>query len=551
MKRLIFYYSIILLMFVFYDSYNCFSQSNIPSRNPQQVYYLLKKNNALDNYMFDVVNDVVNRLILAANNWKDYQINGKYKQDIINIYLFDSKSLPNSLILPIGQSNLDLSYVVNTGVADEESKIILIDTCLFKEYIASTYMHYYESTSFTNAVAMLKIYGLEKFEKLWNPSLNLSLTKKHEKLDYLFRGMIAFIIGHEMAHIYYGKKSYTKVLPNQFKGKDKYRQFVCSSILDKSYQERRELENKCDAYCVGLLSKILFPKDIFNNPYLWYELGAENFALYNLSCEIVTISIVIENKKMLYLAGLDNNLVEELSSLKRQKPKIIKAFFPPGHPSSYKRLSKTLTLLRHSKYSISHEKRYEPDPIADILDYTLKQQCKELQQKYKKKNEFKNHKKRDQSESELNREKERRKGLKGNADRSWASKTKTYSYPQTNPFQSFSGTYGKAKLDWLIAGNPHTAIINTFGNTGVVDVAFFDQKFGINLTVRQDLVLHYSQGNWFYVGSNPRYTHNGLIALNYSPDIFKLEPLNIGGWSIVAMCDTKFACAPVTTTPIR
>jgi len=367
-----------------------------------QVYHLLRKSNILDNYMIEIVDDVVNRLMLVANNWKGYQINGAYKPDMINIYLFNRQALPNNLILPIGQPNLNLSYVVKTGVVDEESKIILIDTCLFKEFIASTFLHVNRSTSFANAVAMVQIYGLEKFENLWSPLLNRSLTKKHEKLNYLFRGMVALIIGYEMGHIYFGKKSYTQVLPTQFKGQDKYRQFACSSILDKSYQERREVKDKCDHYCVSLLSKILFPKNIFNNQYLWYELGSEWFALYSLYCKIIPAYTVFGNNKFLYLAGLDNNLVKELSRLKRKNSKVINVLFPLDHPSSFKRLTKTLNLLRKSKYSINHGKRFFPDPIATILDCTLQQECEKLQQMYEKQNKCNAHKERELLELEHN-----------------------------------------------------------------------------------------------------------------------------------------------------
>ena len=124
------------------------------------------------------------------------------------------------------------------------------------------------------------------------------------------------------------------------------------------------------------------------------------------------------------------------------------------------------------------------------------------------------------------------------------------SQPRTNLSRSFSGIHGQARLDWVVVGVAYTANIQTFGSTGVAKVRFFSPVRGCNVIVRENLRLKYYQGNWFYIGFNPKWAHNGFPAL-YSPDAFKLVPSPMGGVSIVEVCDRQWGCTPITTTPLR
>ena len=156
-------------------------------------------------------------------------------------------------------------------------------------------------------------------------------------------------------------------------------------------------------------------------------------------------------------------------------------------------------------------------------------------------NELKAQKERDQLEAALKRERAEMEAKRRH------SVIESPSQPKANPSQSFSGIHGEAMLEWVAIGVAHNAIIQTNGPTGVVNVSYFHPDLGVNVIIQQDLKLQYYQGNWFYVGSNPRWAHNGLAA-PYSPDTFKLAPSPMGGWSIVEVCDTQLVCAPVITS---
>ena len=111
----------------------------------------------------------------------------------------------------------------------------------------------------------------------------------------------------------------------------------------------------------------------------------------------------------------------------------------------------------------------------------------------------------------------------------------------------------QAKLDWVAGGVAYTAKIKTSGSTGEVEVEYVDPIRGVKLIVREDLRLQDYQGNRVFQGFNPRWVHDGSPALPpyYYPDTFRLAPSPMGGWSIVELCDTRWVCAPVTSTPLR
>jgi hypothetical protein len=129
--------------------------------------------------------------------------------------------------------------------------------------------------------------------------------------------------------------------------------------------------------------------------------------------------------------------------------------------------------------------------------------------------------------------------------------TNTPNLIQDIPTKTFAGINGKARLNWNIGTSAYIANIQLTGSTGIIDVGFYSPELGINVIIRQDLTLQDYRGDWFYVGSNPRYADTGVsAAATYFPDTFKLAPSSSGGWTIVATCDAQLACASVATTPL-
>jgi hypothetical protein len=125
----------------------------------------------------------------------------------------------------------------------------------------------------------------------------------------------------------------------------------------------------------------------------------------------------------------------------------------------------------------------------------------------------------------------------------------TVEQPPSQVQPQAQGITGQARLTWSIYGTPYEAVIQTFGQHGVVRVAYTGQS-GTVEQVDQDLVLEQGVNLLFYRGANPRYAGTSTPHPTYSPDAFRLVEMQSGVWSITEVCDEQGVCAPVQTQPI-
>jgi hypothetical protein len=96
--------------------------------------------------------------------------------------------------------------------------------------------------------------------------------------------------------------------------------------------------------------------------------------------------------------------------------------------------------------------------------------------------------------------------------------------------------HGDIVVSWIYEGAVHEATISLNGSSGYAQVAVQDALgLGIFYEVEQDLYLEERNGKEFYVGSGVRVlgNHNDFgVATAYSPDIFRIERLGGGRWTI-------------------
>jgi hypothetical protein len=116
---------------------------------------------------------------------------------------------------------------------------------------------------------------------------------------------------------------------------------------------------------------------------------------------------------------------------------------------------------------------------------------------------------------------------------------------ETEPATDFTGIHGRMQLTWNIEGYGYSAFMETAGQVGVVRVTYLDET-GQEVQVDQDLVLYQDANLRAYQGMDPRYAGTGTPHPSYAPDIFRLVELQSGRWSITEVCDTRYACAPVS-----
>jgi hypothetical protein len=103
----------------------------------------------------------------------------------------------------------------------------------------------------------------------------------------------------------------------------------------------------------------------------------------------------------------------------------------------------------------------------------------------------------------------------------------------------FGGVTGSTTVDWVGAdGNGYEAAIETFGQSGIATISFFDAT-GQFYQVEEDLTLLTDEAGPFYRGSSPRFLPSRSAATGYAPDDFRLTQRADGLWTFVAVCDAN------------
>jgi hypothetical protein len=171
------------------------------------IYRALVGSGALDDYLKDLTEEVMGQLVRVAREWPGYQVNGPYKPAYVNVYLVDSKRLSGQkLSLPPG-INLTEDNLKGSAWTDEDSATIFVDTGMLKKYLASVMRKLDTSMPLVRAVADVRVQGLDNIRPLWDPGANprLNLRVAVENWLNVYRGMLGFVLAHELGHIRIGR----------------------------------------------------------------------------------------------------------------------------------------------------------------------------------------------------------------------------------------------------------------------------------------------------------------------------------------------------------
>lgn len=109
--------------------------------------------------------------------------------------------------------------------------------------------------------------------------------------------------------------------------------------------------------------------------------------------------------------------------------------------------------------------------------------------------------------------------------------------------EEFTGISDSTTLSWVAGGVTYTAEIETDGEYGWAQVSY-ERPDGCDCGIDEDLTLTYTDGSWFYIGSDPTWVDSGESAADeYSPDAFRLVETADGEYWFDAVCDTQ-GCYP-------
>src|SRR5262245_5123012 len=88
----------------------------------------LVSSGVLDAYLQDLVDEVLGQLMRVARKWPGHQVNGPYKRTYVNVYLIDSKRLPEPALSVSSDFNLGKDELAGSVLTDEGSATIFVDT---------------------------------------------------------------------------------------------------------------------------------------------------------------------------------------------------------------------------------------------------------------------------------------------------------------------------------------------------------------------------------------------------------------------------------------
>lgn len=356
------------------------------SQKGSAIYQVLEERGLLEDYMTGEVSEIAGSLVEAAGHWPGFRINSPYAPGLINIYLIDSARLPEANLFK--EQGVDLaSYSLrDNAMAHEETGIIFVDTLLLKSLVATGQLIGEPNVDMTVAVGSIKAHGIDAFRKLWDPALNPALKAAEYTDQWVMfaSGALAFILAHEMGHIYLGESDDAlRRIPMRFRDKaDKDLHWACMDLVDKKYSSQQSIEQQADDFAVTLLSKILFPQGVLEKPMLRYDLGARLYIVYSLAGQFIEILYATESRNILAMMrlSLGSELYEELISARKPSSGkgSIHIFFPKSHPANIRRASVSLSRLNQSPYSPFYNDPSSTSQDIAIMEMLLSIECKNL-----------------------------------------------------------------------------------------------------------------------------------------------------------------------------
>ena len=359
-----------------------------PTATGAAVYQTLRDRGLLEDYLNDAVGEIAGTLVEASGHWPGYRLNGPYASGQVNIYLVDSSRLPEANVLEEYGIDLAPYSIRGNAMAHEETGILFVDTGLLKSLLVAAVLFGESGVDTPMAVGAIRARGIGAFRQIWDPSVNPALESAGyaDRWVMLSSGALAFILAHEMGHIYLGGTDVSqRRKPMRFEDKaDKDLHWACSDLVDDRYRAHQRIEQDADDFAVEILSKIQFPDGVLTRPLLRYELGARWYIVYSLSDQMVETLYATESQNVLSAMRqlLGAEVYEELIAARPSSGKgSIHVFFPKSHPANIRRASVSLGKLDQSPYSLYHDEPSSTSADIALFEMVLSMECRNLEER--------------------------------------------------------------------------------------------------------------------------------------------------------------------------
>ena len=366
------------------------AQEASPADGPA-IYRVLSGQGVLDDYLTPEVSEILATLVQAAGRWEAYAVNEPYRPGAVNVYLIDAARLPEPSPLAEFGVVLDregLSGQGGNARADEATGILFVDTGFLKSLVTVAMLDTQTELDTIGAVGLVRARGIDAFRTLWDPALNPGLRDSEytDQWVLLASGAAAFALAHEMGHLAIGATDINKRrVPQRFANDaDGANALACDALVQEWQRKQREIERAADDFAVDLLSRVLFPEGVLNEPRLRYEIGAEWYVVYSMAQQMVETLRVTrsDNIRRMLQIQFGPEVYAALSQGEGERFRnAVSVFFPESHPASIRRAAESLSRLAESPYSVGRITGSSTGDQVALMEQLLAAECRAIDER--------------------------------------------------------------------------------------------------------------------------------------------------------------------------
>lgn len=346
------------------------------------IYRTLTSEGLLEDYLAPEVSEILGTLVEASGRWTAYGVNQPYRPDAVNVYLLDSRRARGSS--PLAEHGIELG---GQAQAHETTGILLVDTAFLKSLITVAMLDAQTELDTTAAVGLVRARGIDAFRSLWDPELNTALRSSGYTDTWVLMasGAAAFALAHEMGHLAIGAQDVSKLrVPMRLDDTDAANSMACDALIQPWQRQQREIEGEADAFAVDVLSRVLFPEGVLNQPMLRYETGAEWYMLYAMANQLVDVA---RDTKSDFVRGMlraqfGPEVYAALSQGESDPERnAVSVFFPETHPAAVRRAAESLSRLTESPYSVGRVTGSSTVESVALLEQLISAECRTIDQR--------------------------------------------------------------------------------------------------------------------------------------------------------------------------
>ena len=324
------------------------------------IYNSLRSTGLLDPYLGNLVQGIASNVVSGSGKSRTVQINRPHRKGHLNIYMVDVARLK---VEPLAHLEINIRPAYRNFLAHRDSESIFIDSGFLRELVTLNLMFWEQEINMHQALAAYTINGKQAYRNYWDPMLNPMLNAGDAGQYWLvsLRGVIAFLIAHELGHIDLTPDPQTD-FSKPFRPKTPREGDLFWSCPELVYREAvhwRAAETAADEYALQILSRV---------GGLRYEHGAQWYLVYLLNLGMINAIPLASPTLTPFLQQRYGGALEQLRSASALTRGPIEMFYPKSHPNVLLRLSNAMAYLYNES----------PDPLMYIWNERIKQECENL-----------------------------------------------------------------------------------------------------------------------------------------------------------------------------